>query len=344
VLTEWTSQDGFGRANLDTIFPPIFGFTNFAPVTINSSYDRAMVEEAAALRYTGIPFTTLFADARLQQDSVGEAEQQQGGLHEFLRDTDATSNLRDLLVGFNTSPHRQISLSSHYRWYGKETDFDDQRDQAATGDGYPAFIRWRETTTDEIEARLVIQTTPWLKNTLTYKRVGTDYETETDPVSLLAPGDVTPGGRLQAAEYDADVYSLNATLTPWGRLYLSGTFTYQETRMEAFDNDSPSVVPYRGDVFSVLANANYAFSRKTDLSATYSFSWADYEQSNFADGLPVGLKFQYHAILAGWNRRITPNVSTRLQYGFYHYGEPSSGGANDYTAHAVFASLVIRLR
>jgi len=64
----------------------------------------------------------------------------------------------------------------------------------------------------------------------------------------------------------------------------------------------------------------------------------------FADGLPVGLKFQYHALLAGWNRRITPNVSTRLQYGFYHYGEPSSGGANDYTAHAVFASLVIRLR
>jgi mono/diheme cytochrome c family protein len=343
VLSEWTRQEAFGRANLDLVFPPAFNHTNLVPITINSSYDRAMAEESLALRFVGIPFTTVFAEARLQQDSIGENEQQQGGAYAFLRDTDATSNLRDWRAGFSTSPWRRLSLSSHYRRYEKETDFDDVQDQSASGSSYPAFTRWRDVKTDEVEARLTTQLAAWLKTTFSYKLVSSDYRTATDPVSAFASGDVSPGGRLEAAKYDAHIYSLNATLTPWRRLYLSGTFSYQDTRMAAFDNGSASVVPYRGDVFSVLASANYAVSQNTDLTATYSFSWADYAQNNYTEGPPVGLHYQQHGLTAGISRRLTANISTRLQYGFYYYEEPSSGGANNYTAHAVLATLVVRM-
>ena len=36
------------------------------------------------------------------------------------------------------------------------------------------------------------------------------------------------------------------------------------------------------------------------------------------------------------------NASVNLRYAFYRYHEPTSGGFNDYTAHAVFAALTLR--
>src|SRR5262249_8892506 len=132
-------------------------------------------------------------------------------------------------------------------------------------------------------------------------------------------------------------------LTPWRRVYLSGTFSYQDTRLEAFANGNPSIVPYRGDLYSVITSATYALNEKTDLQASYAFSWADYRQDNFADGLPVGIFYQQHAVTAGLARRISKDISAKLQYGYYYYDEPSSGHANNYTAHAVFATLVVRL-
>ena len=43
------------------------------------------------------------------------------------------------------------------------------------------------------------------------------------------------------------------------------------------------------------------------------------------------------------SRRLTKNFSTRLQYGYFHYAEPSLSGANDYQAHTIFAVLTCRL-
>jgi hypothetical protein len=341
ALGEWSRQEGFGRANLDLIFPT--GFTLFSPATFNSSYDREAFEEMAGLRFTAIPYTSLFAETRLQQERIGEYEDTVGGPHDFLRDTDASSDLWDWRAGFNTSPWRRITLSAHYRQYEKETDFEHVRHELLDVYGYPGFIRWRDVKRDEIAPRLVIHYPDWLKTTFSYKYETSDYRTDTDFVSESAPNDITPGGRLEAADEKAHVYSLNTTFIPWQGLYLSGTFSYQNTRLTAFDNMSPSVVPYRGQVFTALASANYALNKATDLLSTYIYSWADYAQDNFADGLPVGIHYRQHGLTAGVSRRLTDQISAKLQYGFFLYQEPSSGGANDYTAHAVFGTLSIRM-
>ena len=336
VLSEWTRQEGIGQADYGVILlPPFFSLrTNHAFANFSSSYDRAVTEESAVVRYTTIPFTTLFAEARLQQESIGENESN-GQPYEFARRTDVSGRLQDWRAGFNSSPWRNISFAGHYRRSEKETDFDDRKDDTT---GYPAFIRWRDVTTDEVEARLVAQPARWLKTTLTYKNVRSEYETATDPV----PGDVSPGGRLTSANHDANIYSLNATVTPWPRLYLSGTFSYQDTCTKSFANGSPSVAPYRGDLFSVVFSASYAFSTNTSVQAAHSFSWADYTQKNFADGLPVGMRYQQNGLTVDLVRRLGANFSTKLQYGFYNYNEPTAGGAYQYNANAIFATLVMR--
>jgi hypothetical protein len=207
-----------------------------------------------------------------------------------------------------------------------------------TSVGYPAFIDWRGVTTDEFEARAASRLTSWLRTSLAYRHVESDYDTRTDPVATLSPG-----GQWNAANYKAHLVTLNATLTPWPRLHLSPTLSYQKTDMDSHTGDNGAVVPYQGDVVSALLSGTYILSQRTDLLAAYSFSWADYAQDNEAAGLPLGIHYRLHALTTGLSHRLSRRVTTRLQYGFYHHEEPSSGGANDYTAHAVFTTLSIRL-
>jgi hypothetical protein len=92
-----------------------------------------------------------------------------------------------------------------------------------------------------------------------------------------------------------------------------------------------------------MANAAYVFNEKTEGLLTYVFSRGDYGQNNVAGGLPLGLKYDQHTLLVGLKRRLTPRMSTSLQYGFFDYAEDSSWGRNDYTAHGVFSSLNLSL-
>ncbi len=341
VLNEWTREKALGRLMQDStnrfgVLPD----SGKHSATFDGDLDKALWEESLALRYTTIPFTVLFAEARLQQESIGQFQEQNdvGGSQEFLRQTDTSSDLRDFRAGFSTSPWRRVSWSADFRHYQKESKYDPLRDESDHGPGYPSFIRWRDVDTDEVQTKLAGRPANWLRTTFTYKYVTTEYQNATD-----AQPAISPGGRLDAAEYAAHVYSLNATLTPWRRLYLSGTFSYEHSRLAAFANDNPSIVPYRGDRFSVLASGNYALNPDTDLQAGYAFSCADYGQNNYDDGLPLGVNYSQHSLTAGVARRYGKQIALKLQYGFYYYDDPGSGGANNYIAHAIFTTLTMRL-
>jgi hypothetical protein len=138
---------------------------------------------------------------------------------------------------------------------------------------------------------------------------------------------------------------LGATVTPVRRLSLSGTFSYQQTRTAtASDGLLP---PYQGNIYSALASGTYVFDPATDLSLNYSFSLADYAHNDTSTNPesppPLGIRYQQHAIRAILSRRLSKSFTARLQYAFYYYEEPTLGGANDYRAHSIFATVSYRL-
>jgi hypothetical protein len=342
VQTEWTHQEGAGQVHLDQGDPNLPEFFTLYPATISSDQDKQKISENVSVRMTKIPYTVLFAEARLDQESIGQFQQDQplpGGAVDpeltFLRDTDFTNDRREYRAGFDTSPWRWVSLGAHYKRRTSDSDYDN--DKFPADSGYPGFLRARSIDTDEVQTKLVLRPFCWLKTTLTYQIISTDYSTTTEAV----PGGTGPEG-IQAGKYDAHVYGLNTILTPFQRLYFSGTFTYSDSRTHTAQNGDPSIVPYKGDGYSVLASANYALSTSATLHATYAFSSSDYSQHNFAEGLPVGLNYTRHALMAGISKRINSNITTSLRYGFYQYSEPSTGGINNYTAHGVFATLAMK--
>ena len=82
---------------------------------------------------------------------------------------------------------------------------------------------------------------------------------------------------------------------------------------------------------------------KTDLTASYNYSWADYGQDNDAAGLPVGISYHWYIVSAGVSRRFNKDISTHLQYRYYGYDEDDTSGVNNYTAHGILASLTMRM-
>ncbi len=348
VQAEWTRQNGFGSVSLDEFFPSPLNLLVPVPVLMQSDFDTSLVEETIALRYAKIPFTSLFAEGRFQQERIGEFQEQMNGQPDFLLDTEFTSQMYDMRVGFNTSPWTWGSFSAHYRRYDDDSHYNNTQDLEfgfpAAGQGdYPGFILSRDLATDEVEAKLVLRPARWLKATLSYQWQSTDYRTVTDLITFSTPGDGSPGGGLLAGRTRSHTYSFNTAFTPCQRLYLAATFSYQDSSTFTADNGSTAVAPYQGSTYTAFANATYVLNKDTDLFVAGSYAYSDYAQNNFAGGLPLGLQYQQQMIQAGLTRHITKNITTKLQYSLFHYNEPTSGGLANYTANAIFGMVTFRL-
>lgn len=339
LQAEWTRVEGFA-----------VGRTYSTPTAYDSNQDRTATDENFGLRYSGLPFTVIYAETRFQQETYSQFEE---GLTDdqttFLRDTDADGDLKDYEAGFTISPWQSVSLHAKYRHRDRSNDYDHARDidVLSSGNGYPAFIRARDTSTDQVEARLVLKPWRWLKTTLRYSVASTDFETVTDGWEAQDPNGqpVTyPGGHIMAGNYDAHTVSAGFIVTPWSRLHLGSTLTWTTSRSRSGVNNDQEAVPYAGDTWTLLNTATYILDEKTDLLASYLFSHADFTQDNADFALPLGIAYTRHAATAGIVRRMKHDRLLRLEYGFFNYDEPTLGGAADYTAHALFASFRIPWR
>jgi len=302
---------------------------------IHSANDTKSLSETFGMRYTKIPYTTLYAEGQWMEEQIDLDEQEtQDGASSLVLGNDATVFRQDYRVGFNTAPLPRMTLAGSYRHYIANNDYDYERD---TVPGYPGFITAQDFTTDEAMGKLTLRPCSRFSVAFTYQLVSTDTRTSSEAVPLLAPG-----GSLVSGDYDANIYSVSATITPMSRWYLTGYFSLQDTRTVAFANHDPSVQTYRGDVYTIMGTTGYALDNKTDLTLEYSYSRSDNFSDNSSAGLPLGLDFQRHALLAGVSRKISKNVIARLRYGFYEYNEPSTGGINNYTANLASASCTVR--
>ncbi|HWF18549.1 MAG TPA: c-type cytochrome domain-containing protein [Verrucomicrobiae bacterium] len=346
---EWTHQHGFGLGTLDQRSPPPPPFTDtIVPFYVASDYDETSVKENLALRYSKIPFTSVFAEARLQEEKIGQFDQfssSQDIINKavFLQRTAFSSLLSDARAGFNTSPWRVVTLSGHVRRYEDDSHYNSDALVQPVQTAYPTFIRSRDLLTDEVEGRIALRPATWFKTSVTYQYQKTDYQMDTLP--FVSFGNViSPGGPVSSGEDASQTVSLNATFTPSSRLYLSSTFSWQTFDAVTADQGSPAVAPYRGDTYSALADATFVLDESTDLFVNYAFSQSDYAQNNFVAGVPIGIEYQRHSTQVGLAHRFNKRVSAKLQYRYDYYDEPTSGGAANYRANAAFCIFTFRFR
>ena len=334
---EWTTQNGFGNS-----IPDLDLGVN-TPADSNLNLFKA--SQNADLRFTKIPFTVLFTDARLDEESANHFEQQNN--NELVNQNDAMNRRYDVQTGFNTSPWRWFDLNAQVQKQSSDTDYGNPTDVvngiSGPTNGYPGFILNRKIETDKFETKFDLRPAGWLKTTLTYQIASTDYSSTTDPAYDFALSQmVSPGGPITDGHFHNQTYGFGVTLTPIQKLYFSGTFTYTHSHVDTAGNGDPSIVPYTGDIYTLTTVATYALNVKTSLQASYGFSLANYGEDNAVAGTPLGLDFTRHELLIGLTRQVTKRLTGGLRYQFSEYSEPSSGNLNNFTAHGVFATVAYK--
>ena len=346
ILADYTTQSGLGPGLLDQQI--LMPFTNvFTPFNVGSDYNESTVQENAALHFSKIPFTSLFAEGRLEQENIGQYDQFSApddilNKAVFTQHTIFASQSSDLRGGFDSSPWRFVSVNAVYHYTSDDSRYTPSTLEQPIETAYPTFITHRDLNTQEVDARVVLHPSGIFKTTLSYQYQDARYDVTTRSY-VVGPNVITPGGELESGRQRAQTFSIGATLTPIKRLSLDASFSYGNSTLTTADDNS-AVVPYRGDTYTVLADSTYVLSQNTDLFIACFFSSADYAQDNFANGLPLGLDYYRQSAQIGLSRRFGKNVSAKLQYRFDHYNEPSSGGANNYLAQSVFGTLSFQFR
>jgi mono/diheme cytochrome c family protein len=340
---DWNTQHGFGSGNLNQI-----PFTRTPPVTLaieptklSANYSESTTLENAALRYTKIPYTVVFAEGRLEQTSISQIDSDLQPTGNFFEHTDFSSRRSDSRLGFSTSPRPWITLTTHYRRYENDSRYPTEEPPEPAG-GYPNFFRSRDLLTDEIETKLVLRPCNWLKTTLSYELLTTDFRDVANAASnTLTHVVYSPAGNLLTGRTESSRYSAGAVLTPHPRVYLAASLTYEPSRTHTANSGVTNIGIYHGETYSADASATFVLSQTTDFSMGWYFSQANFGQPKTI--VPVGIHYQEHNLEATLTSQFTKNISGRLQYSFDYYHEPSSGGANDFRAHAIFATLNVRL-
>jgi hypothetical protein len=353
VQNDWMRQKGSGDAFLEEGEPGLFPAE---PTRFASDLDKMAVEERFGIQFTKIPGTVLFAEARWRQEKLDHFEEGIGGL-DFLRETEATTWFQEYRGGLTLTPWTWLAFKTEYRRRLKEIDYDHARDEffGRPNQGYSAFIRWRRTDLDEYNSRLILRWSPAVRSTLSYRLVSTDYFTETEPYiipELVIPGlppfpteEISPGGRkLLSGNYDAHIVSFNTSWAPLSHWRFDGTLSLQDSRTRTVHPDLAAVADYQGRIYSLLTEARYQWNARTQLHAGYDLSYADYKQRHFSEGLPLGIRYTRHGVRSGFSRQFRENITSRLHYLYFAYDEPTRGGALDYQAHGVMASLTIKFR
>lgn len=344
VQAEWTRQEAMAPVDFRSGDPSV-PFFFFDPASLATSFDRTSIEEHFGARYTGVPRTVLFAEARFRQEDQRKLEQQTGGPEPFLNDQDSTRDVREYRLGASVAACDGVTLSGHLKRRETENRFDRLAGAPPSGHAYPGFMRARDIDADEGELRVNWRPRSWFRAGLSYRVQANDYRTTTvaAPDVFGTPGGGSPGGGIFAGNYDAQFYGLNLFVAPIPRLTLSSALTFGESRLTTAQNGAAFVAPARGDNFSVSTAATFALDAATDLAASGSWSGANYRQNNASAGLPAGTDYERFAADAGLHRRWSPRLASSLRYQFVQYREPTAGGARDYSAHGVFATFSVTL-
>ena len=279
-------------------------------------------------------------------------------------------------AGLTWYPMARLNLAAQY--YYKEADYDnDFHSELATPTDIPPplgaernqrLIGQDWTTND---ANIRITTRPKLPNSLGMLTFVTRYDymqteiagkwgvSPAGPPPAVPPAPpAIPTGTILNEEFTGlitnHVISESMTWNPTSRFYLQGIGSYVLNQTEtpaskinliatgSTPYNSPTVVDFRNDYWTVTGAAGCVLDELTDLRADYTFYRANDYFKNTRVALPYGMGATEHQVSVIASRQFTKQIRLTLQYRFFDYSDETFGGHNNYTAHSIFSALQYR--
>jgi hypothetical protein len=342
---------------------PAGGFHRVPPVLRSGDTGEAFnnFAETFEMRYAGIDNWAFYArgdweeeNGNVREHVVAPGPIDQGSMK---KDTDLLT--QKYTVGANWYATMTLNLSGQY--YHKSADYDNHFiSELATapvvGSERNQRLLSQELDTDDVNFRVTWR--PKLPAKLGTIAFVTRYDYVRGTIDGMwgispanPPGVGLTGITLaeqRTAEITNHVISESITWNPCPRLYLQGNASYVLNKTDTpadfnlIPNTSVTVVDFKNDYWTAGGSAGFVLDDKTDVRAEYSYYRANNYDNNFLVAQPYGMGATEHTVGASITRQIAKNVRLKLQYGYFRYRDQTSGGFNNYEAHAVFSSLQFR--
>jgi hypothetical protein len=314
--------------------PPELGFGDRL-----ADYDR--FAERLELRYTGIANWLFYAEGEWEEED-GHINENQNIDEDVPLDKNTNALGQKYTIGANWYPMMRLSLSGQY--YHKIASYDEDIISAA----FPRLIN-QDWNTDDFNVRITFR--PKIPTRLGTLSLVTRYDfvhtTIDGQWEVFSDGELL--AELQTGEIKKHVITESINWNPLARFYMQANFSYTLNQTDTPANNidlvpqtSPTVVNFRNDYWTASSSFGYIIDDKTDFFADYSFYCANDHFNNALVAVPYGLGATEHTASATITRQLTKQVRLLLKYGYFNYRDETSGGHNNYRAHAIFSSLQFR--
>jgi len=321
-----------------------FGNNLFAATASTADADAIDVRERLEVRYIGITNWVFTAQGEWTEGQGNLTES--GGLFNaattpgtpLQRETEETRLFQKYSLNVKWYPLRRLSMD--VGGYYKQNSYDyehtaDNTPNNSIANRYPAYLTMQSFETYDGNARVTWRPLNNLTLVGRYEYQLSTVNTTPDPISGLS--------ETESAKLTSHIVALNASWSPWSRLYLQAGVNYVSSGLKTPASDlTAAVLEAQNNYWSVNLNTGLVLDDKTDLNLGYTYYRAD----NYTDNTPVGVPFgsgaEEHGVSATLSRRISKNLRASLRYSYYTYSDDSAAGARDYDAHVVYTSLQYR--
>jgi hypothetical protein len=334
--------------------------TNPTPTAGDSADEFDNLAQTFELRYKGLENWVFYARGDWTEESGNVKEHEVSGPNDHgMLNKDTELFAQKYTVGINWYPIAGLNFATQYYHKSAEYDNDFKTDLLAPpspGAERNQRLLHQDWDTDNFNIRMTWRPSlPPNTGTIAfvtrydYVRANIDGQWSVSP--LAPPGNGLNGtifDEIRSGEITQHIFTGTVTWNPCARFYVQGDFSYvqDETNTPAdiifTGNTVPTIVDSQNDYWTARLSMGFNLNEKTDLHAEYSYYRADNYEGTGIVGMPYGMGAKQQTVGASIEREITKNVRLKLQYGYYRYRDETSGGHNNYDAHAVFSSLQFR--
>ncbi|MEC7883340.1 MAG: c-type cytochrome domain-containing protein [Verrucomicrobiota bacterium] len=321
-----------------------------SPLRFASGLDTSSIEANVHISYSGIKNTVLTAGTRLRSEQSDHREESHidndWGADGFMRETDENGRLVQNRFGFIWSPNIKWLFRGGYRWRNSESRFKHPIDVDLfnkQNSGYPAFINFRQDRGDVVDLGLTWRGySKWIPS-LRWEQYSTDYKLSTSNFDDARDELSRSGDRLLSGKHKSDVFSFSYKSSLFPKVVMSTSLGYTDTWSGTIENKQIGLQPYAGDVWFYVDQLNYIINPDTDITLSWSYHHASYENPNLPQAIAYGLEAERHGVKCGVRHRVGQKAVLNLEYGWFSNNEPSSNSINNYKAHMILATLRVDL-
>ncbi len=288
------------------------------------------------LRYSGIPKTSLYADADVSE-SRGNIREQQQNITKVLnweRETNTHITKAAWTVGGRYVPISKFYGTLQYRHRLELNKYEDKRDTAGTINS--AFVDRMDIISDELSTKLNWKLHQKVQTAFRYQLADRNYTTRVQ------------GQQEQDAKVLSHTFTYDVTVLPVERWLLNLSFSQQNlktsTAATAYGT-ADSVPGFVGDVRTLLLGASYTATESLNYTGSAYYSWTDNFDDYSVSGLPLGLDSGHLGVELGAQWRPTKNEEDFLvepHYGYYSYDADSVVERTAYSAHVLWLDLSLK--